>query len=131
MHRDEPMDLIIINDLHARCIIGVWPDERLEKQDVLINVTVGTDISKAAKTDRLADALDYRALKKRILRFVEKSSFRLVESLVEAIAALCLKSPKIAKIKVRVEKPSALTFARSVGVEIIRSKRIGRGHGVR
>lgn len=121
--QNKQIDHIFISDLRVRCIIGVWTNERREKQDVVINLDIGTDIQKAAKTDRFRDALDYRALKKKILRFTEKSNYRLLEALAEAIAALCLKEPKVAFIKVRIEKPSALRFARSVGVEITRSKR--------
>jgi D-erythro-7,8-dihydroneopterin triphosphate epimerase len=113
-------DKIIISGLVARCIIGAWDEERREKQDVVIDLVIGTDLSKAAKTDNIRQALDYRALKKKVLRLVERSSYRLLEALAEAIAALCLKEPKVERITVKVEKPSALRFAKSVAVEITR-----------
>ncbi len=116
-------DLILINDLVTRCIIGVSAEERREKQDVVINLIIETDFQKPAQTDLFADALDYRSLKKKILHFVEKSNYHLLEALAEAVSALCLKEPKVSRVKVKVEKPSALRFARSVGVEIIRTRR--------
>ncbi len=116
------MDRILISDLSARCIIGVWEEERREKQDVLINVTLFTDVSKEGKSDRFEDAVDYREIKKSIMAMVENSKFHLVEALAEATADICLQNPRVKEALVRVEKPSALRFARTVGVEILRGR---------
>jgi D-erythro-7,8-dihydroneopterin triphosphate epimerase len=120
--RNRTMDHIIINDLQARCVIGVGDEERREKQDVLITIDIGTDIHDAARTDSFQNALDYRELKKLVLSLVENSHYYLLETLSEAIADLCLQNPKVLEVTVRAEKPSALRFARSVAVEIIRGR---------
>ena len=117
------MDRILISDLLVRCIIGVNEDERREKQDVVINLSISTDLSKPGKSDRFEDAVDYRDLKKRIMAMAESSRFYLVEALAEAVASLCLEHPAVAQVLVRVEKPLALRFARSVGVEITRGRK--------
>jgi len=116
-------DRILISDLGVRCIIGVNEEERREKQDVLISLSISADLSKAGKSDRFEDAVDYRAIKKEIVKMVENSNYHLVEALAEAIASLCLKYPGVLDVQVRVEKPAALRFARSVGVEITRQRR--------
>ncbi len=116
------MDRILIKDLLARCIIGVNDDERREKQDVVINVALYADLRPAARSDRFEDAIDYRALKKRILSVVESSQYYLVEALAERIAEICLENPDVQLAQVTVEKPSALRFARSVGVEVTRDR---------
>lgn len=116
------MDRIFIRDLAARCIIGFQPAERREKQDVLVNLAVSTDLHEAGRSDRLEDALDYRALKKRVLALVESSQFKLLEALAEAIAQACLSDPRVAEVQVTVDKPGALRFARSVAVEIARAR---------
>ena len=116
-------DFIFINDLNARCIIGVSDEERREKQDVVINLVIETDFKKPAKSDNFQDALDYRSLKKKILKFVEQSDYHLLEALAEAVATLCLEEIKISEVKIKIEKPLALRFARSVGVEVIRSRK--------
>ena len=116
------MDCIRIVDLQARCILGISPEERREKQEVLINLTIFADLRKAARSDRFEDAVDYRAIKKTVLAMAEASSFRLVEALAEAIARAVLKSPRVRRVRVRVDKPSALRFARTVSVEIERGK---------
>ncbi len=116
------LDRILISDLSARCIIGVWEEERREKQDVLINVELFTDLSQEGKSDRFEDAVDYRDIKKRIMTAVENSQFHLIEALAEVIAKLCLENPRVRKTLVRVEKPSALRFTRTVGVEILRER---------
>ncbi|MGD9495228.1 MAG: dihydroneopterin aldolase [Armatimonadota bacterium] len=116
------MDYLLIEDLLARCIIGINQDERRNKQDVLINVALGTDTRVAARSDDFADALDYREIKKRIFDMVEGSQFRLLEALAEAIADICLQYPGCRQVEVTVAKPSALRFARSVAVRITRSR---------
>jgi FolB domain-containing protein len=118
------MDRILISDLLVRCIIGVNEDERREKQDVVINLAISTDLAKAGRSDRFEDAVDYRDLKKRIMALAESSRFYLVEALAEAVASLCLEHPAIAQVQVKVEKPLALRFARSVGVEITRGRKV-------
>ncbi len=121
--RTSAMDLILISDLAARCIIGVNEEERREKQDVLINITLYADLSKPCQSDRFEDTVDYRSIKKRVVKMVEESKYFLVEALAEAVAGICLSDPKVVEAKVRVEKPSALRFARTVGVEIVRSRK--------
>ncbi len=116
------MDRILIEALRARCIIGVNEDERREKQDVTISVELAADLRPAARSDRFEDTVDYRSIKKEILRMVEASNYNLLESLTEAIARLCLEHEKVRRVRVRVEKPAALRFARSVGIEMIRRK---------
>ncbi len=116
------MDRIIISDLSTRCIIGVNEDERNNKQDVLINLSIYGDFQKAGQSDRIEHAIDYRALKKRVLELVELSKHFLLEALAEAVADTCLESPGVHLVRVRIDKPTALRFARSVGVEIERKK---------
>lgn len=119
---EDMLDRICICDLLARCILGINDNERREKQDVLINLAIYTDLRKAGKSDRIEDTVDYRALKKRILAMVEGSRYSLEEALAEAVAALCLEHPGVRQVEVRVEKPNALRFARSVAVEITRRR---------
>jgi FolB domain-containing protein len=117
------MDSIIINDLSTRCIIGINEEERREKQDVVINLTIRADIGRACKSDKFEDTVDYRAIKKRILAAVEDSHYYLIEALAQTIADICLEHPLAFEVRVKVEKPAALRFARSVGIEIERKKR--------
>jgi D-erythro-7,8-dihydroneopterin triphosphate epimerase len=116
------VDRIIISDLQARCIIGVNDEERREKQDVILNISLFADLRQAGRSDTFADAVDYRAIKKQIVALVEASCYRLVEALAEAVANMCLQHPAIQRVQVRVDKPTALRFARSVGVEITRDR---------
>lgn len=116
------MDKILIKDLQARCILGIKEDERREKQDVIINLILYTDLRKPGKTDRIEDAVDYKLVKKRVLSIVEDSQFYLVEALAERITEVCLENSAIQQVQVCVEKPAALRFARSVGVEILRGR---------
>ena len=116
------MDRIIITDLQTRCIVGVNEEERRANQDVTINLSIYGDFRTAGRSDRFKDAVDYRALKKRVLALVEDSNYFLLEALVEAVAGECLATPGVRKAQVRIDKPSALRFARSVGVEVERQR---------
>ena len=69
---------IHIRDLSVRCIIGIYPHERREKQDVIINVTLEGDFGKAVRSDDIADAINYKDVKKRIIALVEESKFNLI-----------------------------------------------------
>ena len=120
------MDRIWIRDLAVRCVIGVYPEERRNKQDILVNVALEGDWRRPGRTDRLADAVDYKGLKRDILELVESSSFQLLESLAERIAVLCLRPPRVRRCTVTLDKPGALRFARSVAVEITRARRTRR-----
>ncbi len=115
-------DFIDISDLHMRTIIGINPDERVNKQDVYVNVTLETDCRPAAKSDDIADAVNYRDLCKSIIDLVEGSKFLLVEKMAEEIARACLSDERVPWVRVRVDKPGALRFAQSVGVTIERNR---------
>lgn len=117
-----PMDRILIRELAARCVLGLSPEERREKQDVLVSLALSADLREAGHSDHVEDAIDYRAVKKRVLALVERSQFRLLEALAEAIAGACLEDDRIASVQVTVDKPGALRFARSVAVEIVRTR---------
>lgn len=121
------MDRIIITDLHTRCIIGVDEEERREKQDVTVNLSIYGDFRTQGLSDRFEDAIDYRMIKKRLLGLIEGSRYFLLEALAEAIAIDCLTTPAVTRVLVRVDKPSALRFARSVGIEIMREQLPGEG----
>lgn len=114
------MDRIIIKDLLLRGVIGVNDWEREVQQDILINLTLFTDLSPAARSDDIDDTVNYRTMTKSIIEHVQNSQRYTVEALAEDIARLCLEQPGVAKARVRVEKPGALRFADSVGVEIER-----------
>ncbi len=116
------MDKILIKDLLVRCIIGVTDEERREKQDVVINLALSADLAAAGQHDRLDESINYRSIKKQILAVVEPSTYHLVEALAERIAAECLKEARVREVEVTVEKPSALRFARTVGVQIARRR---------
>lgn len=116
------MDRILIKDLMLRCILGLGNEERREKQDVLINLVLWTDLTRAAVTDNIEDTVDYAALKKRIITLVEGSQFHLAEALADRIATLCLEQPAVQQVQITLEKPTALRFAHSVGVEITRRR---------
>jgi FolB domain-containing protein len=115
------MDKIIITDLLVRGIVGINPDERENRQNILINLVIATDVRRPALSDDINDALNYRTLSKRIIEHVEASSDFLVEKLATDIARIVLSEFQAAQVTVRVEKPGALRFARSVGVEIVRT----------
>lgn len=118
----KKLDKILIKDLRLRCIIGVSEFERREKQDVLINITLWCNLAEAVETDSIEKTVNYKTINKNIIRLVENSSFFLAETLAEKIAQTCLEQEGVKKTKVVVEKPGALRFARSVGVELVRGK---------
>jgi FolB domain-containing protein len=116
------MDKIIIKDLLVRGIIGVNDWERTTPQDILINIEIETDVSAAGKADDLNLSVNYRTVAKKAIAHAETAQRLTVEALAEDIAAICLAQAGALSARVRVEKPGALRFARSVGVEIERKR---------
>ena len=116
------MDKVFIKDLVARGIIGVNDWEREQPQEILINITVFSDTRSAAASDDLADCVDYSALAKKIQAHAEIAARFTVEALANDLAEICLEQKGVEKAIVRVEKPGAVRFSASVGVEIERAK---------
>jgi FolB domain-containing protein len=114
------MDKIIIRDLKIETIVGTFERERKEKQDVILNIEISCELRKAGKSDKLEDTVDYKTLKNKIIRLVEKSKFFLIEKTAESVADLCLATHGVKAVKVTVDKPGALRYSRSVAVEIVR-----------
>ena len=108
--------IIRIENLRLRTIIGVFDWEKEKKQDVIINVEMEFDGSKAAETDNLEDTVDYKLLNKNIIEFVEQGNFNLIERMVNGIGEIILRDKRISKATVRADKPKALRFADSVSV---------------
>jgi FolB domain-containing protein len=117
------VDEVFIRDLLIRGIVGINDDERTNRQDIVVNVTMAVDTRPAARSDAIADAVNYRTVAKAIIAHVEQGSPMLVERLASEIAAICFESDaRIAEVEVEVEKPGALRFADSVGVRIHRKR---------
>jgi FolB domain-containing protein len=114
-------DRIEIRDLLVRCIVGINPEERVKKQDVIINLTLFGDLRQAGLSDDIEDAINYKTLTKRVLDHVEESEYFLVERMAHKIAEIAVLEFGIQRAIVSVEKPGALRFARSVGVVIERT----------
>jgi FolB domain-containing protein len=115
------MDQVIIKDLLVRGIIGIHDWERDKPQDILINIMIFTDIKKAGNTDDIQHSVNYRTIAKKTIAHAETAARLTVEALAEDIASLCLEEANVKRVRVRVEKPGAVRFAKSVGVEIERS----------
>lgn len=118
----EPHDKIHIRDLKLQCIIGINPEERKEKQTVLINIILHCNLEQAGKTDDIKDTVDYKSVKQKIVALVENSSFFLIETLAQNIAELCLAQRGVSEVNVILDKPGALRYARSVAVDICRKR---------
>ena len=121
--QNRSLDRIVIRDLLVRGIVGINPEERRERQDILVNVTMWTDTRPAAASDDIADAVNYRTIAKTMIAAIESSQPCLVERLAAELAAICFdQDARVRAVEVSVEKPGALRFARSVGVVIHRQR---------
>ena len=115
------MDKIFLRELEVEAVIGIWEWERKIKQIVSIDLEMATDVRRAAETDNIEGALNYRDVAKRLIAFVGNSEFQLVESLTESIAHILVGEFGAPWVKVSVTKPGAIEGAREVGATIERS----------
>ncbi len=116
-------DRITIRDLLVRGIVGINPDERTNRQDILVNVTMWADLRPAATSDDIADAVNYRTVAKALIHHIEKAEPQLVERLATDLIKICFEiDPRVQAVELSVEKPAALRFGRSVGVTLYRQR---------
>ena len=120
LYQNYEMDKVLINNLQVETIIGIFDWEREVKQVVMIDLEMEFDNKKAAKSDDIKDALDYKKVGKKITAFVEKSKYKLVERLAEQIAKLVLKEFPVSSVTVSLMKPGAMRGSESVGIRITR-----------
>jgi dihydroneopterin aldolase/D-erythro-7,8-dihydroneopterin triphosphate epimerase len=117
------LDRIIIRDLLVRGIVGIKPDERASRQDILVNVTMWADLGAAGASDDINDAVNYRSVAKALINHIEQAAPYLVERLATDLIQLCFDAdPRIQAVELTVEKPGALRFAKSVGVTLYRRR---------
>ncbi|MDO3383521.1 dihydroneopterin aldolase [Gilvimarinus algae] len=114
------MDIVYIRDLQIQTIIGIYDWEREVRQTVSLDLEMASDIRRAAETDDIQYALNYKAVSKHIIAYVEGRNALLVESLAEEIAALVREEFKVPWLRLRLSKPGALRGARDVGLIIER-----------
>lgn len=117
------MDIIFLNDLRVDTVIGIYDWERRVKQTVVFDFEMGTDIRKAAASDSIDDTLNYKAVAKRVIEFVETSEFLLVETMAERVAQLILTEFNVPWLRLKLNKVGAVRYARDVGIIIERGTR--------
>ncbi len=118
MNKTKPKGLIKISNLKTSCIIGVKPEERLAPQELLIDIVLAADLSKAVSSDDIKDTVDYDNLAAAVVDFVAKSNFQLIEKLAFQTATLIKELSDATQVKVVIKKPVALEAARYASVEV-------------
>jgi dihydroneopterin aldolase len=117
------MDIVFIEDLRIETVIGIYDWERNIRQTVALDLEMAFDNRRAAASDRIEDTLDYKAVAKRLIGFVENSHFELVETLAERCAELVLGEFRTPWLRLKLSKPGAVRGSRAVGVVIERGTR--------
>ena len=114
------MDIVYIRDLKIETIIGIYDWERQVKQTISLDLDMATDIKKAALSDHIDDTLNYKAVAKRLISFVEGSEVLLVETMAEKIASIVLDEFSVPWLRLRLSKPGAVRGSQDVGIIIER-----------
>lgn len=114
------MDITFLHGLKVDCVIGIWDWERRTRQTIVIDLDMASDVSEAAESDDIKDAVDYKAVSKRLQEFVSQSEFQLVETLAERIANIIMEEFSVPWVRVRINKKGAVSNAGDVGIIIER-----------
>lgn len=117
------MDIVFIEDLRIDTVIGIYDWERRIRQTVAVDLEMAFDNTRPAASDDIADTLDYKAVSKRLIGYVEAAEFQLVETLAERCAAIVREEFGVAWVRLKLSKPGAVRGARAVGVCIERGTR--------
>jgi len=115
------MDIVFLRDLRIDTTIGIYDWERLTRQTIVLDIEMGADISRAAKTDQIEDTLNYKAVAKRLIDFVGASEFQLVETLAEECCQLIIQEFAVPWVRLRLNKKGAVRGADAVGIIIERT----------
>ena len=118
-----PLDIVFIEDLRIETIIGIYDWEREIRQVVAIDLEMASDNRLPATSENIDDAINYKAVAKRLIRFVGESEFLLVETLAERIAEIVLNEFQVPWLRLKLSKPGAVTGSKAVGVVIERGQR--------
>ena len=116
------MDKIILTDLRIDTVIGIWDWEKRNPQTISIDLEMETDTKTASQSDSIEDALDYKAVSKRVQQFIQESQFNLIETVAENVAKIILQEFDVQWLKLRISKPFAIRNSRNVGVCIERTR---------
>ena len=114
------MDSVFIEDLRIETVIGIYDWERKIRQTVALDLEMAFDNRKPAASDRIEDTLDYKAVSKRLIAFVEASHFELVETLAERCAQIVREEFHVQWLRLKLSKPGAVRGSKAVGVVIER-----------
>lgn len=115
---DRKKATIRIHNLRLRTLIGFNPDERVKKQDIVINAEIAYALTDGVLEDRVEDALNYKVITKAIIELVENGQFLLLEKLVGDVLEICSSDKSVERATVTIEKPNALRFADSVSLTL-------------
>jgi dihydroneopterin aldolase len=122
MNQTYSGDRIYLHGLAVECVIGFIEWERRVRQTVVIDLELPVDCALAARSDEVAETLDYKQVAKRVIAFVAESRFKLVETLAHRTAMLILEEFATEWVRITVGKPGAIRGSRSVGVTIERTR---------
>lgn len=117
------MDTIFLRDLRVHAIVGIWQWERRMRQVISIDLDMAVDVARAAATDNIESTLDYKAVSRRVVEFVEQSSFNLIETLADRLAGVITGEFGVPWVRVAIHKPGAIRGSRDVGIVIERGTR--------
>ena len=116
------MDKIKLTELTVNTVIGIWDWEKRNPQKVVFDIEMSTDISEASKSDSIKDALDYKAISKRVKQYALENQFDLIEALADKVAEIILNEFEVSWVKLTISKPYAIRDSKNVSLIIERSK---------
>lgn len=107
---------VIISDLHVHCIVGILPRERVETQDLFLDVEMDLDFAEAARTEHVKHTVDYAAVSAMLTETIQSRKYQLVETLaVRGCADILEQHPMVSRVRITVKKPAAVPSAAHVG----------------
>ena len=116
-------DIVFIHGLQCECTIGVWEWEKKITQTLVLDIDLATDITKAAASDDLKDALDYKKISVRVMEYAKENTFDLIESLIERLAEIILAEFDVSWLRIKLDKGGVVKKVSQVGIIIERGKR--------
>ena len=116
------MDKVLIRGLTLEALIGVYPEERLAPQRLVLDVDIETDLTAAAKSDCVADTVDYGKVSEQLKQIAATSQYQLLESLSGELINHILDNYRCSAVTITMYKPDIMPDGTNVAIQMTRTQ---------
>jgi len=113
---------VLIKDFIINEIIGIHKHEKINKQKTIFNIVIDVNKNTLPDENNISSIVDYEKITNKLENLTKYKNYNFLESLAEDSFKEIFEDKRISSIKIKIEKPDAITNAKSVGVEVFKNR---------